>query len=145
VNLLCGVIVLLSLINIGSSVAFNAFISLSTIALYTSYDIPIACLISMRLRVKNKVCESMAGQVQVLEERLGFGPWNLGKYGMLVNVCAVCYATLMLPFMALPTSLPLTAATMNYAGPIFLFVLCFASMDNFIRRSKVFIGPQQEI
>jgi choline transport protein len=144
VNLLCGVIVLLSLINIVSSVAFNAFISLTTIAMYTSYIIPICCLISMRLRVRDQVYDSAAGHAEISEERLVFGPWNLGKWGMLVNVCAVLYAALMLPFMALPTSSPVTPARMNFAGPIFLSVLCFASVDYWLRGRKVFVGPRQE-
>lgn len=144
VNLLCVVIVLLSLINIGSSVALNAILSLSTIALYTSYIIPIACLISMRLRIKEKVYKSAAGHAEVSEDRLVFGPWNLGRYGMLVNVFAVTYATTLLPFMALPTSLPLTRETMNYAGPIFLAVLCFASVDYLVRGRRHYVGPQRE-
>jgi len=63
---------------------------------------------------------------------------------MLVNICAVCYASLLIPFMALPTSLPLTAATMNYAGPIFLFVLCFSIVDYLVRGRYVFVGPRKE-
>jgi choline transport protein len=136
--------VLLSLINIGSSVALNAILSLSTIALYTSYIIPIMCLISMRLRVNDKVYTSRAGHAEISEERLVFGPWNLGKWGMAVNIYAVCYAVLLIPFMALPTRLPLTADTMNYAGPIFLIVLLFASVDYMVRGRKVFVGPRRE-
>jgi choline transport protein len=144
VGLVSMVIVLLSLINIGSSVALNAILSLSTIALYTSYIIPITCLIFMRLRVKDKVYDSQAGQAEISEERLVFGPWNLGKWGMVINICGVCYATLLVPFMALPTSLPLTKETMNYAGPIFGAVLCFASIDYVMRGRKVFVGPRRE-
>ncbi|EAT81366.2 hypothetical protein SNOG_10867 [Parastagonospora nodorum SN15] len=116
VNLFCGVILLLSLINIGSTVALNAILSLTTISLYASYIIPIACLISMRLRVKDKIYNSEASYAMISEELLIFGPWNLGKW----------------------------AATMNYAGPIFLFVLCFASVDYLVRGRYVFVGPRKE-
>lgn len=144
INLVCAIMVLLSLINIGSSVALNAILSLSTIALYTSYIIPIACLISMRLRIKDKVYKSEAGHAEVSENRLVFGPWNLGKWGMLVNIIGVSYATMMLPFMALPTSLPVTRESMNYAGPIFIGVLCFAGLDYLVRGRRSYIGPQRE-
>ncbi|KAH7384377.1 amino acid/polyamine transporter I [Phaeosphaeria sp. MPI-PUGE-AT-0046c] len=144
VKLLCAVMVLLSLINIGSTVALNAILSLATMSLYISYIIPIFCLISMRLRVKDKVYNSTAGYAEVSEDRLVFGPWNLGKWGMLINVCAVTYATLLLPFMSLPTSLPLTYSTMNYAGPIVLLVLSFASVDYLVRGRKFYVGPQRE-
>ncbi|KAF2796058.1 amino acid transporter [Melanomma pulvis-pyrius CBS 109.77] len=72
------VIVLLSLINIGSSTALNAILSLSTIALYTSYIIPITCLIFMRFRVPDKIYDSQAGRAEISEGQLVFGPWNLG-------------------------------------------------------------------
>ncbi|KAH7074675.1 amino acid/polyamine transporter I [Paraphoma chrysanthemicola] len=144
VGLVSVVIILLSLINIGSSVALNAILSLSTIALYTSYIIPITCLIFMRIRVKDKVYDSPAGFAEISEDCLVFGPWNLGRWGMLINIYGACYATLLLPFMALPTSLPLTKETMNYAGPIFLFVLCFASLDYLIRGRSIFTGPTRE-
>jgi choline transport protein len=144
VNLFCGVILLLSLINIGSTVALNAILSLTTISLYASYIIPIACLISMRLRVKDKIYTSESDHAMIFEELLIFGRWNLEKWGMLINNFAVCYATLSIPFMTLPTSMPLTAATMNYAGLIFLSVLCLASADYLARGRYVFIGPRKE-
>lgn len=144
IGLVSVVIVLLSLINIGSSVALNAILSLSTIALYTSYIIPISCLIAMRFRVKTKVYNSPAGHAEISEEKLVFGPWNLGRWGLLINIYGVCYASLLVPFMALPTSLPLTAQTMNYAGPLFGFVLCFATCDYLVRGKRSFVGPRRE-
>jgi len=68
VNLFCGVIVLLSLINIGSTVALNAILSLTTISLHASYIIPITCLIRMRLHVKDKIYNSEAGHAMISEE-----------------------------------------------------------------------------
>lgn len=144
VGLVATVVVLSSLINIGSTIAFNAILSLTTISLYCSYIIPITCLIFMRLRVKEKVYDSKAGGAEISEERLVFGPWNLGRWGIAINVYGACYATLLVPFMALPTKLPLTADTMNYAGPIFGAVLCFASFDYIARGRKVFVGPRRE-
>ncbi|KAF2111575.1 amino acid permease-domain-containing protein [Lophiotrema nucula] len=119
IGLVSMVIVLLSLINIGSSTALNAILSLATIALYTSYIIPISCLIAMRLRVKEKVYDSPAGHAEISEERLVFGPWNLGR-------------------------LPLTATTMNYAGPVFGLVLLFAAVDFLVRGRFSFVGPTRE-
>jgi len=144
VCLMSVIMILLSLVNIGSSVALNAILSLTTIALYASYTIPITCLIFMRLRVKTKIYDSKAGHAEISQERLVFGPWNLGKWGMLINVYGVCYAVLLVPFMALPTSLPLTQKTMNYAGPIFGLVLCFSCIDYLARGKKFFVGPRRE-
>lgn len=138
------VIMLLSLINIGSSTALNAILSLSTIALYTSYIIPITCLIFMRIRVKDKVYDSTAGHAEISEQKLVFGPWNLGRWGLWINIYGATYATLLIPFLALPSSLPLTATTMNYAGPVFGLVLLFAGVDYVVRGRASFVGPRRE-
>ncbi|KAF2817414.1 amino acid transporter [Mytilinidion resinicola] len=143
VSLVSVVIILLSLINIGSSVALNAVLSLSTIGLYISYIIPIACLLSLRLRVATSKAEpSHAG---VDEDKIVFGPWTLGQWDPLINLYAICYATLLVPFMALPSTLPLTKETMNYAGPVFLLVIVFAGIDCAFRDRKHFHGPSREV
>ncbi|KAL1644092.1 hypothetical protein SLS61_008922 [Didymella pomorum] len=82
ITLVSIIVVLLSLINIGSSTALSAILSLSTIALYVSYIIPITCLIFLRLRVPATVYTAPAGHANVTEERLVFGPWNLGRWGL---------------------------------------------------------------
>jgi choline transport protein len=98
----------------------------------------------MRLRSKEKVYSSLAGYVEISEERVLFGRWNLSKWELLINIYGVCYATLLIPFMALPTSLPLTATTKNYAGLIFLSVLLFASVDYYVRGRKKFVVPRRQ-
>lgn len=95
---------LLSLINIGSATAFNALISLPLIALYISYEIPISFLLLRRLRG----CTP------------DVGPFNLGRWGIVVNLVAVLYIGYVLSFVALPTFIPVTASNMNYAGPLVL-------------------------
>lgn len=139
-SLVSAVIVLISLIDIGSTVALNAILSLSTISLYVSYIIPISCLLHKRWR-STITRPGLAGAARVTEDQIAFGPFTLGRFGVFANIYAVCYATMLLPFMALPTSLPLTAQTMNYAGPIFLLVLLFAACDYMIRGRYKFKGP----
>lgn len=144
ITLVSIIVVLLSLINIGSSTALSAILSLSTIALYVSYIIPITCLILLRLRVPTTIYNSEASQADVSEERLVFGPWNLGRWGLIINIYGACYAALLVPFMALPTSLPLTAMTMNYAGPVFCGVLLFAAGDWLWLGKSRYMGPKKD-
>ncbi|CAO2649746.1 Nn.00g010380.m01.CDS01 [Neocucurbitaria sp. VM-36] len=76
VNALCLIAVclsLLALINIGSSTAFNAFISLPALALYISYFFPIFFLFWRRLLVKHPI-------------PIPWGPFKLGKMGPFVNL-----------------------------------------------------------
>jgi len=66
---------LLSLINIGSSVALNAINSLAGVSLLTSYVIVLSCLIWRRL----------------YGAPLPPRQWSLGRYGLLINVCALLF------------------------------------------------------
>ena len=117
---------LLSLINIGNATAFNALISLPLIALYISYGIPISFLLLRKLR----------GRTPEL------GPFNLGRWGVTVNLVAVLYIIYVLSFVALPTLIPVSASNMNYAGPLVLAVALIAVCDWVISGRKRFKLPE---
>ena len=68
---------LIDLLNIGSSTAFSAITSLTTVSLYASYILPIAIMIQRRLR----------------NDEPNFGPYTLGRYGLPVNVIAILWGT----------------------------------------------------
>lgn len=95
---------LLSLLNIGSStyIAFSAIISLSTLAVYLSYAIVLACVLHARLN-----------------SRFVPGPWNLGRAGSVVNLLGLIYTIYIMIWLPFPNYLPVTAANMNYCGPVF--------------------------
>lgn len=111
--LVIAVCCILSMISIGSTTAFNAMISLPLMALYISYGIPVAFLLTMKLR----------GRAPRL------GPFYLRHGGVFVNALAVAYILYVLSFAALPTVLPVTSANMNYAGPLVLAVMLAAAAD----------------
>jgi len=67
----------MSLINLGSKVAFEAMISLATVALMATYLISIGCAALKRLR----------------GETLPSARWSLGRYGLLVNFVAIVYTS----------------------------------------------------
>ena len=130
IGLVTTVVVLLSLINIGSSTALNAIISLSTLALYISYLIPIALLVLKRIKYKS------IGPT---------GPFTLGRWGLPLNVFALVYGVFICIFLPFPSTMPVTAVNMNYASPVFGFVLLFALAYWFIRGKYVYTGPIREI
>ena len=113
---------LLALINIASTTAFFACISLSTIALYISYIPPITFLLTQKL--------------------MGvFTPaahWNLGVFGIPINIFAICYAIFMITWLPFPTALPVTKETMNYAAPVWIGCILLALADYFISGHKRF-------
>jgi len=92
---------LLGLINLGSTSAFTAFVSVGVQALALAYAIPIA------ISLLNK-------REQVLKAR-----WNLGRIlGPIVNVIALLWITFELVLFSMPTALPVTPTTMNYASVV---------------------------
>ena len=128
ISLVTGVMVLLSLINIGSSIALNAILSLSTLALYFSYLIPISLLVMKRLR----------------KESIPFGPWRLGRFGLWINLYAIAFGTFIVIFLPWPSATPVNAASMNYAGPVFGGLCLIALLDWIFRGRHYYSGPTRE-
>jgi choline transport protein len=103
---------LLSLINIGSSTAFNAILSLVAFAIYILYFFPILFLLWRRLSTWHP-------------SPVPWGPFKLGRAGLIVNIISLCYIVFMLIWMPFPAFLPVNSVNMNYAGPITgAFILC---------------------
>lgn len=101
---LCSVITcLIGLINIGSTVAFNAIVSLTTAGLFTSYLIPIMLLIIKRIK----------------NEEVRWGPWTLGKAGLAVNIFSAVFLTISVFFSFFPPAIPVTAVSMNWSIAVF--------------------------
>ena len=117
---------LLALINIGSTTAFNALISLPLIALYVSYCISIAFLIRQKLHGRHPP----------------YGPFKLGRWGVPTNLFSILYILYTLSFIALPTMMPVTGGNMNYAGPLVLAVIVIAIVDwAFSGRRRFHVPP----
>lgn len=119
------IVSLLSLLNIGSTAAtaFSAFTSLSSLGLYSSYIIAISCLLNARLT--GILGETPAARVQ-------YGEWRLPKaLAVPINIYALVwtiYITIYLPF---PTTYDVVGTNMNYALPIYAFVLLCATVGWF--------------
>lgn len=119
------VVMLLNLINLGSTTAFFAILSLNTLALYISYMIPILFFIMAKLR----------------GDLIPYGPFQLGRFGLPINIFALVYALFISIFLPFPPYVPVTAASMNYGGPVMGFVIIFAIVDWFITGRKRFQVP----
>lgn len=124
-GLVSVVIVLLQLLNIGSSTALFAILGLSTIGLYLSYVLPVLFIIIAKLR----------------REVITYGPFKLGRLGLPVNIFAVCYGIFILVWLPFPPFLPVTGENMNYAGPIMAAVLIAAVVDWLITGKTRFKVP----
>lgn len=141
VVLAAGLASLLSLLNIGATttyVAFSAIVSLSTLALYLSYAIVLACLLRAR------VCHQSGAAGD--PSRFRPGRWRWGRRtGLLVNVVGLVYTVYAMIWLPFPNYLPVTAANMNYCGPVFALMLLGAISLWFIRGRSQWSGPDHAV
>ena len=91
---------LLGLIYFGSTAAFNSFTGVATINLSLAYGVPI--LVSM-----------VRGRKQVKHST-----FSLGKFGYAINSICIAWICLAIVLFCMPVSLPVTAASMNYASVV---------------------------
>jgi len=107
---------LLGLINLGSSSAFTAFVSVGVIALAVSYAIPIA--ISLLWNKRKEVSHAR---------------WNCGRIiGPIVNVVALGWISFEVVLFSMPTALPVTSISMNYASVVLVGFMAMAAAWYFI-------------
>ena len=116
---------LLSLINIGSSVALNAITSLGAVATLISYYLTIGCLIHRRL----------------FGAPLPDRRWSLGKLGIAVNVGALVILTPLIFFLTWPLTTPVTAETMNWSSVMLVGVFVIATAYYVVKGRKEYVGP----
>lgn len=110
--------------------ALDAVVSLCTIAAFASYTLPIASFTWYKLTHKD----------------VEYGPWRMNKvFGLLVNVFALCWCLFFVIVLPFPPEMPVTAANMNWSGPIFLAVTLLLTADWFLRAHKRYHGPVIEI
>jgi choline transport protein len=123
------VVAVLQLINIGSTTAFFAILSLSTLALYISYTLPMIFFLLAKLR----------------GDHIPFGPFCLGRWGIPINIFAIVYAIFISIFLPFPPIQPVTWANMNYGGPVMGVVIIFALLDWMVSGRKRFQVPVDRV
>ncbi|KAJ5166315.1 uncharacterized protein N7482_005096 [Penicillium canariense] len=131
IMLVCAAVVVLSVINVASVTALSAILALSTSSLYVSYLIPIVMMIIRRF-------DSSRGSIP-------FGPWTLGRYGMAINTISLIFGIFVCIFVPFPTQIPVTAANMNWSGPVFLGLCLLLVIDWTFRARKKYIGPSKDL
>lgn len=120
---------ILGFVNIGSTTAFNAILSLAVFGLHVSYMLPVIFMLWRRL---------------CTPEILTYGPWKLGGFGVPVNIISLVYLGFTCIFMLFPSYQPVTPVNMNYASLIFGAVLIFSMVYWFWKGRKVYEGPVME-
>lgn len=118
-------VVVFACIYLGSTVAFNAILSVSILLLELSYVTPIIIVF-------------IRG-----EEAFGTHSrkWSLGRWRRPVNFCAISFALVTGVCFIFPPAIPITGESMNYAIVVFAIVCLFAGVTWLIDGKKNFAGP----
>ncbi|KXL49374.1 hypothetical protein M433DRAFT_145043 [Acidomyces richmondensis BFW] len=122
--LVTAIQMLLGLINLGSTSAFTAFVSVGVQALALAYSIPIAVSLFCKRSEVNRA------------------RWNLGQFfGTIVNIFALLWIGFELVLFSMPTvRVPLTAASMNYASALLMGFACIAAFWYAVHSRKSYRG-----
>lgn len=115
----------LCLINLGSSLGFNIIVSLTLIALLSTYTLSIGCLLRKRL----------------LSEPLPYARWSLGRCGLPINSVAFLYCVFSIVFCSFPSQVPVTTDTANWAPAVWAGVLAASCLVYLVHGSKVYTPP----
>ncbi|KAJ5377262.1 amino acid transporter [Penicillium cataractarum] len=116
---------LLGLINIVSSSAFLAFVSVEVVSLAVSYAIPIA----LSLYYKRSEVNTAA--------------WTCGKrFGLVLNIIALAWIAFQMILFSMPTVLPATEESMNYAIVVFCGFMALSMLYYGVCGRKTFTGPR---
>jgi amino acid transporter len=128
--LTCIVTMLLSLINLGSTTAFNAIISLQVCAIMITYGCSIACVLYRRIAHPDLIPTAR---------------WSLGKWGVFVNSMGLTYVTFVFFWSFWPNTTPINAESFNWSVALFLAVLVAAIGMYTWKGRFVYVGPVTEI
>jgi choline transport protein len=121
--------ILLSLINIGSEIAYNNFTSLGVCALLSSYMVSISCVCLKRYRKE-----------QLLDRR-----FSLGRYGFAVNLFSVLFLILVFTMCFFPPMPQPPLEEMNWSILIFGTVILFSLAYFYVKGRHVYVGPVEYV
>lgn len=125
----CIFTVVMSLINIVSSTAFGAMLSLGATALMATYIISISCVVHARMR----------------SEPLPPARWSLGRFGMGVNIAALIYSCWAFFWSFWPNQYHVVPTNMNFAVVLFVGLLGLSLILYFTHARKVYEGPVAKV
>ncbi|VFQ99335.1 unnamed protein product [Cuscuta campestris] len=113
----------MALTSLGSLVAFQAMVSIATIGLYIAYALPIFF------------------RVTLARKSFRPGPFNLGRYGVLIGWVSVLWVGTISVLFSLPVAYPISAQTVNYT-PVAVCGLLFLTVSSWILFARHwFRGP----
>lgn len=117
---------LLALINIGSTTAFNAIVSLQVVSLMFTYAVSLSCILYRRL---------------TWPASLPSARWSLNKWGVVVNVIGLAYVLFACFWSFWPTYAQVDAENFDWAVVLFVSVFALSLVVYHVQGKHVYMGP----
>lgn len=121
--------VLLGLLYLQSTTAFNAVLSMAILGMYLSYALPIIYML-------------LFGRKNGMHPP---GPFGLGRYGPYLNVMALIWLVVAIIFGSFPSFYPVTPVNMNYSTVVLAGWIVFGAVYYVISGRHTYIGPMIEL
>jgi amino acid transporter len=123
--------ILLGLIYLASSTAFNAVLSMAILGMYASYLSPICFML---LYGRKSWTRAPSGH--------NFGPFQLGRYmGPVINAVSIIWLIIAMIFSTFPTLRPVTPENMNYCIVVTVGWIAIGAFYYFLGGKTRFKGP----
>ncbi|KAJ4387399.1 polyamine transporter tpo5 [Gnomoniopsis smithogilvyi] len=117
--------IILSLISLGSSLAFNIILSLSLLALMSTYSLSIGCVLLRRIQ----------------GPELPHARWSLGRWGLPINLLAVVYSAFIVLMSCFPSEVSPAPVDANWAPVIWVAVILLSVVAYVCHGRKHFTPP----
>ncbi|KAH1495497.1 hypothetical protein KXX06_002287 [Aspergillus fumigatus] len=134
-------------LNIGSSVALNAVVSMAVSGLYLSYLMVGSLLLYRRCTgAISQYDHGEDGVINVPGAKLAWGPFHVpGIWGTAVNTYAVIYMVIVVFFSFWPSQMSVDKTTMNFSVVGTVGTILLALLYYVLRARKVYTGPVMEV
>jgi choline transport protein len=120
---------LLSLIILGSTIAFNVILSINQVGITGSYIVAISCILRKRL----------------YSEPLLPSRFDLGRAGIAINIIALCFLALAFVFPFFPNVPHPDAASMNWTVLVTGFTMGVALIYYYVKGQYTYLGPVEYV
>ncbi|EMG51126.1 Choline transport protein [Candida maltosa Xu316] len=117
-------VVIIGCIYLASTTAFNSILVSCVTFLLISYVPCTLFLVSQRSTIKH-------------------GPFWLGKFGLVANICLLIWALFAFIFYNFPAVMPVSGGNMNYSPVVFGLLIIFAVCDWYFRAKKQYISVEE--